>query len=320
MTFLYILTTDGKDKFIDMTYLSVSFLRHIHPESKICIVCDSISATFLNNSSSPLLKIIDEIISIETPDGTNVWKSRYLKCRMRKFIKGDFLFLDSDTIAVKRLDEIFNCPYTVAAANNHSKTYSSNFIGIDQELYIQMGWTFPHKHYLNTGVLFWKDNTDANFLADLYLNRWQDSQTRGYHIDQPAFNVALADWKGEYCVLDDIYNSQFRPNILASVDASVWHFYNSDINIKLRDYFLLGLEIIRKKNTVTKEFINKVISCRLPFETKNLKREDELLKKILIKGDTLSKLDYYQSQGQYLSYILEKYNLEINGIFRNNKL
>ncbi|MFZ4401909.1 MAG: putative nucleotide-diphospho-sugar transferase [Bacteroidales bacterium] len=307
MTFLYILTSNGKDEFIDMTYLSASFLRYLHTKANIVLITDSQSALIIKNSNHPLLKIINNVISIITPEGTQKWKSRYLKSHMRELISGDFLFLDSDTIPLKPLDKLFEIMLPIAAANNHSKDISTNFISYEKKLYDDLQWSYPNKHYLNTGVMFWKEDAKAYKLSKLFIHKWEQSQFEGYHYDQPAFNAALTEWDGEYYVLENNFNAQFRSNIKVSIDAKLWHFYSSNYNEIYKDYYSIGLEMIRKNKELDFKFIKKVTNSRIPFETNTKRQEEKIIKLINEKGENFSKQEYYLAREKYLYFFLHKY-------------
>ena len=288
MTFLYILTSDGKDEYIDMTYLSSSFLRFNHPLSTILVLCDTFSYGPVINSGHPLLELIDNLNYCDTPDGSAGWRNRYMKCRMRELIKGDFLYLDADTIPVKPLDRIFTIRESFAAANNHSTDIRSNFYGYEKDIFDEMKWSYPVKHFVNGGVLFWRDVEEAYNLSRLYISCWTASSSKkGFHFDQPALNAALVQWSGPFHVLDNKFNAQLKGNLVAAIDAYVWHFYSAAPPV-YKDYLTAGLLRIRNGKKINRRFIKRVQKARIPFEARSKREEKEFISHIYSEGNNFT--------------------------------
>src|SRR5271166_191567 len=113
--FCYVLTTNGRDEFADMTYASVAFLRYAYPEAEIICLCDAASHRALETARHPLMKVVDRALPIETPEAPPSFRNRFVKTQMRQLLEGDFVYFDSDTIVVERIDEMLSCPAPMAA-------------------------------------------------------------------------------------------------------------------------------------------------------------------------------------------------------------
>ena len=120
--FCYVLTTTGRDDFADMTYASVAFLRYAHPEAEIICLCDAASHRALEGARHPLLEDVDRALAVETPDGPPGYRNRFVKTQMRQVLEGDFVYFDSDTLVVDRIDEMLACPAPMAGIPNFSGT------------------------------------------------------------------------------------------------------------------------------------------------------------------------------------------------------
>jgi lipopolysaccharide biosynthesis glycosyltransferase len=292
MYFVYVLTSDGKDKFLDMTYLSASMIRYIHPDARITILCDETSYQPVINSRHALLKTVDDFLSCPTPDFPASYRNRYVKCRMRQLVKGDFLYLDSDTLARKSLESLFEIKESFAAANNHNRELPENFGWNDKDVYDKIGWTYPEKHYLNGGLQFWRDADAAYRLAELYIEKWTILQQAGFHFDQPALNAAIVEWKGEYRVLDNKFNAQIRADLRSGIDASLWHYYQTNTTSPVyKEYFTIGLNKINATGKINRRFKSKVVHSRLPYEINSKKTEARLINTILLKGNSIKEKD-----------------------------
>ena len=156
--FCYVLTTAGRDLFADMTYASVAFLRYAHPEAEIICLCDAASHRALEAARHPLLESGRSRPAVETPDGPPGYRNRFVKTRMRQVLEGDFVYFDSDTLVVDRIDEMLACPAPVAGIANHSGTKTPRGLtALSRAVFETMGWQLPRRSYINGGVLLLRD-------------------------------------------------------------------------------------------------------------------------------------------------------------------
>ncbi len=74
--------------------------------AKVNVLVDDISDKHLRNYPE-LLELIDEVVIGNVPENYSPKeRSRELKTRVREYIKGDFFYIDTDTIICKSLDGI----------------------------------------------------------------------------------------------------------------------------------------------------------------------------------------------------------------------
>lgn len=265
-TFLYILVWRPGEDYADITQLSMSFLREIHPEAEILLLTEPETVSALQDAEHPLLSLTDRLIMSDVPHNESSIRSWYLKSRMRHLVKGDFIFLDADTIIRKPINELFQLDAPIAMAENHSLRFPENFPKLEQVVYERNGWSLPaNGHYLNSGVICWKDNEDAHRLSNLWAQLWDKSVLNGYGYDQTALNVAIEQSGVSFHVLDDRYNAQIRANQSAGVDASVWHFYETDRRWFPEDWFSLGKSRISHGQGIDTQFLRQVIASRTPY-------------------------------------------------------
>ncbi len=265
-TFLYILVWRPGESYADITQLSMSFLREIHPEAQMLLLTDPETASALQDAEHPLLSLTDRLIVSDVPHMESSIRSWYLKSRMRRLVQGDFVFLDADTIIRQPLNELFQLDAPIAMAENHSLRFPENFPKMEKVVYERNGWSLPaNGHYLNSGVIYWKDNEDAHRLSNIWEQLWDTSLSNGYGYDQTALNVAIEQSGVSFQVLDDRYNAQIRPNHEAGVDASVWHFYETDRRWFPEDWFSLGKSRISHGQGIDTQFLRQVIASRTPY-------------------------------------------------------
>ena len=283
--FCYVLTTAGRDEFADMTYASVAFLRYAHPEAEIICLCDAASHRALEAARHPLLEVVDRALPVETPDAPPGYRNRFVKTRMRQVLEGDFVYFDSDTLVVDRIDELLSCPAPMAGMPNLTVTDDPSAIdSLGRAVFEMMGWQLPHKTYINGGVLLLRDCEPTHRFARLWHEKWLAWSGRGKYTDQPALNIdlvghadqpslnsALADSAINYKVLGKRFNSQINERPSISLErAAVWHFNFSQSGLlgglpkSLLDE---AIARFRTKGQLTPEVIRKLRQWPYPWRT-----------------------------------------------------
>src|SRR5262245_20224280 len=187
----YVVTSDGSDDYARMTCISALAVRKLHPQARIIALADEATWHALQAAQSPLLQVVDRIVRVETGDGDNRYRSRFVKTTMRRWVDGDFIFLDSDTLPVAPFDSLLHRRGAVVAALDWN-TYPEDqyFPKLTGSIYQQLGWTCPVPYY-NTGVLMLREQPEVIAFAEDWHRRWQLGVKLGCLNDQPAFNSAL---------------------------------------------------------------------------------------------------------------------------------
>lgn len=112
---VYALISDGNGLFFEKAFISAWSVRHYNPNVYITVVLDNKTRKVLDPEAyRNFSKLINEEIVVSfTDNSTNMEKSRWLKTKLRELVKGDFLFLDVDTIVCSDLADIDNSIYSV---------------------------------------------------------------------------------------------------------------------------------------------------------------------------------------------------------------
>src|SRR5262245_47399853 len=138
-TVVYALTSNGRDVYSLMTRVSVQSVRLTNPNTKIIVVCDSVSAENMERARDLLRSEVDDWIVCRTPVGDSAYRNRFVKTSLRNLIEGCFLFLDSDTLVRDDLSEVFSLSCDVAGCPNHSKDkFEDQIWAGDQQIFSQM--------------------------------------------------------------------------------------------------------------------------------------------------------------------------------------
>lgn len=266
---VYVLVSSEKDVFLEELWASVWSLRQFHPEVTVNVVADHSTADRID-SNTELKKLITNIVVPEVPEHyTPKQRSRELKTRIREFVKGDFLYIDTDTIICKPLDKIDNCEYDVAGVPDSNAwlddhPFKKGMVGSVKSVF---GNDITHKGYLiNGGVIYAKDNAIAHELFKRWNKNWTYSCfEKGHSQDQPALWQSDFEMGNIISILPDIYNCQVSMSLQYFADAAIVHFLHMEF-ISDQSYSpYLSLHIykdIQKVGTLTSEITEQIINCK----------------------------------------------------------
>lgn len=231
MRYCYVLSADEPNSYWRMTRVSAMSVRIWDNAAEIFLLTDKVTKRALDGAGlfERDLRPFDQLIEVDTPNGNAALRSRYLKTGMRQLVRGDFLFLDSDTIVCGELSGHLWQHDFEAVADQHRK--EAMLPDIERDVFSRCGWRPVSRFNFNSGVMFWRDSPGSRKLGKVYRKKWQESvQATGRHNDQQALNSAIEDLNGEIDVgeLPAAFNAQIglRPEL--AFDAKVWHIFSSD--------------------------------------------------------------------------------------------
>ncbi|MEI8140546.1 MAG: putative nucleotide-diphospho-sugar transferase [bacterium] len=261
MKLCYVLTVDDAGAYANLTHMSVLSAGLTNPSLPIEIVCDPESYSWLKTERHPLVDCLVNFVVVDNPYGRSVAGSRYLKTTLRRHIQGDFLFLDADTLVVGDLGQMKHCRASFAAALDRSWhepfPHTPELFAILED---RLGWLFDTSRYLNSGVMFVRDNPEAYALFDEWNTLWQLSLAKGYHFDQIPLNAAAARAKISVKVLDYRYNGMVHASPYFFIFAKIIHYYAScKIDTRVIDVYLALAKALRENEPKSKQTLNELV-------------------------------------------------------------
>ncbi|MCR5464834.1 MAG: hypothetical protein K6F06_09925 [Bacteroidales bacterium] len=187
---VYVLVCSQEDHYYEQFLLSLCSLRTHNPDLPVEVVTDPASHAYVTGKREPLLDgVLFNVAS--TPGGDdNLYKSRYLKTSLRPIVKGDFLFLDTDTLVCEPLDGVDMIEADIAAAA--SMNGQNRILNERKKGFLKRGGfgSFSRGPYYNSGVLFVRDTDASRNLFESWHKSWQKSFGNGVPFDQPALFAA----------------------------------------------------------------------------------------------------------------------------------
>lgn len=237
----YVLACDGWSRHAQMTFISASAVRRVHPDARISLVADPATFSALERPGRRLLDLVDGCVTVDTTLQDNLEISRYLKTVVRARVDGDVVYLDGDTLPVAPFDGIMSGNAAVGAVLDLHGRYPAPLPPSAFEcLYGELGWPFRTRGYYNSGVLVLKSRPDAYRLCDEWHRKWLRSREAGVPLDQPALNSAIEACGTDLDVLPAEYNLQVCVRPRGVADARILHFFGSigDVDGSILNYLL----------------------------------------------------------------------------------
>lgn len=277
---LYVLVSTQEDIFWGQTYVSIISLKKHNPSAIIMLLTDDATDKTLVGVRGKLLDLINEKIVIDFNDNqTNKYKSRVLKTNMRNYVKGDFLYIDSDTIILSDLSDIDNIDADIAAVYEQNRplntfTNTRHF----EENIRRFGITHDkNDEYYNSGVMFVRDNKTTHDFFDLWFKKWQEGVSLNILFDQPSLFYVNKLKKKIIFSLNGTWNCQGRYCSKYIAHAKIFHYlYDKKFSFPLmkRDAFMT----LKSEGLITDE-MNAIIDNPFIFfsDKSTIIMDDELL-------------------------------------------
>lgn len=269
---VYVLVSSSQDIYLEQAYISMYSAKYYMPDVHITLLTDKQTEKTFTDTRKAETKYADEIISVNIEESyTPQQRSRILKTSARKYVKGDFLFIDTDTIITKPLYEIDCIEADIAACwDTHAPFAENPYRSICIKHGKILKWPIEkEKTYFNSGVIYVKDNERTHQFYELWYKNWLDGHKRKVNMDQPAFAKTNYMLGHPVKTLDDIWNCELKHGIRFLKDAKIVHYLCTNISKgNDKQVFILNEKNtflnIRKSNGEIPSQIKRVIIN--PFE------------------------------------------------------
>ena len=226
---VYTLVSDNSDYYLEQAMMSLHSLRIHNASVYVEIFVDNYTSTTLIEKRAGLLLYANKVTVIDIPQQFDKkHSSRYLKTNLRKFIKGDYLFIDCDTIICQPLSGIDDTKASIAMVSDLNGNLS-----LTDKLIIKrcedggMG-NLEGMPYFNSGVIYAKDTPEVHHFYEEWHKNWKLSAENGVTFDQPALCKTNADNGLIIKELPGVWNCQFKytQGYKYLSDAYIMHYFN----------------------------------------------------------------------------------------------
>lgn len=269
LKFVYVVVGSDQDYYVERAIISMySLLKH-NPDSNIVVITEKNTKNSLTGKKRLLETYAKEIHVEDLPIFLNQkQKSRFLKTSVRNIIKGDYVFIDVDTIILGDIKELedYNCEIALVSQGGDNKISRENsfkeIVQLNNAKGERKNIDYGIKNYFNSGVILCRDTERTHELYKLWHELWFESSTQyGFHKDQPDLwraNVLMNDLIVE---LPPKYNCQplqyeFALNFLS--ECKIFHYHTNNsltyLTIKKPSFYTAFRE-----NGITEE-IDRIIT------------------------------------------------------------
>jgi|KBSMisStandDraft_5_1062788.scaffolds.fasta_scaffold18868_5 hypothetical protein len=224
----YVVVSKGWDRHSQMAWVSAQSVRRQEPNARVVIVVEGASTAAEQEMARRFGDVADAVIPKRSSEATPVAKSRHHKIVLREYVSGDFLYLDSDTLAVAPFADVLRAAGEVGAVADFNFDIRRGWFPKDVETpFRSLGWDYPLPYQVNAGVIFMRDKPAVHRMAQEWLTRFRASTALPHVWDQATFNSALFATKVPHVVLPHAYNAQVVKRNYRFRDAKILHFFGS---------------------------------------------------------------------------------------------
>lgn len=228
---VYLLTVgEGSEVYADRALVSIVSLKITNPSLPVRLVCDSESARRLQESGHRLPGLCDSLEAVETPEGSLVYRHRWIKTQLPRFLGGGGIHLDADTLVRGSLTALPQGDWDFAAVPDYNRWDMAEHLRTLPHVIqaLELGWPLDLTRYLNSGVFCWKDTPAVHAFFAAWHRLWQEGVRGGGLLqDQPSFNTTLQRGLVSQATLPNAFNTMVLPAWDLSPEAVVWHFWSA---------------------------------------------------------------------------------------------
>lgn len=269
---VYSLIASEKDLYLQEFWASVYSLRMYEPNRRVIVLCDAPTAEYLREFPD-LTSLISEVVVVPVPNYFNSKeRSREIKTTTRKHIRGNYLFLDTDTIIAGALSNIDSLTCDIAAvpeyhlplAKSLFRSYAINDVYKIFEIDVS-----DAKRNHNSGVMFVADTPNAHEFYDRWNANWRYSAfEKGNSQDQPS--LIKTDKEMGYIIqeLPGEYNCQLAMSVKHYHEAKIIHYLHFNLLPAPKNPFM-NKEIyrqIKKDGCINEDTANIIRNCKSALE------------------------------------------------------
>ena len=245
-TICFVLAAKDLGLYTDMAAVAALAVRRLHRQARILLITDQPTAHAIEHAKHALANIVTEIVVQPTGTDAPGISSRYLRTVLRQLVKGDYLYLDTDAIAVRPLDRGWPRKTDLAIARDRNQRGITPLALPEVErLRVKLGWNFRMDRYFNAGVMFVRDTPAAHAFYAEWHGLWKQALSLGIWQDQFSFNSATTTGIASIGILSDRDNWVTQSTAMLRGPARIFHFFASVYREEIPGNTLLGHLISR---------------------------------------------------------------------------
>ena len=226
MKYLYVLVGSKNGFYCEQTLVSMASLKNVQPEAFVTLLIDGQTDKDFVPELERIKKYVSECIVVPVEESVPpIARSRCIKSSMRKYVKGDFLYVDADTVWNAPVVETDFTHDVMGVLDGHCLLANHPMKKGIEEDFRKVGFNPEVEKYVNGGVLFSKDSDVSREFFDLWHETWRKTSAGKYFIDMPSLNYAIKQMDDSFALLPDSYNVQISRSWEYFPHAKLIHFF-----------------------------------------------------------------------------------------------
>jgi len=274
MKFLYVLVSTNNDTYAEQAFVSITSLRMHNKDAFISLLVDNKTDKNFDERKFKLKELVNETTVIAFEESTSqMERSRQLKTRMRNLVRGDFLFIDCDTIICENLASIFKCEHNLAAvADTHIEFVNSAIYKRTCDIFKKVNkHKLPiEKFYFNSGILFVKECSENVDFFNKWNELWNLYKARN-NIYQDQISLAFANMELKFPIseLSGIWNCQIQYGMNYFANAKILHYF-ATVGFEYGNFKKQILLSLKETGVLTEDYLLEIKEPKHGFPSPHL--------------------------------------------------
>ena len=277
---VYVLISRDDDLYLEELWISLYSLRYYNSDANTVVLTDAPTAVRIKENRE-LYSLITDLRIIDVPeDYPSKERSRVIKTNIRNLIKGDFFFIDTDTVicdSLSGVDElniknIGMVPELHGPFKEHL-TYKLTAQDTNRIFNVDVA---DSPYWFNSGCMLVRDNEFTHEFFNNWNKNWEYSAfEKNNSSDQRALLKTDHDYGYIIECLPDVYNSQIAMSMKWFYDAKIIHFWH------FRKHFTPNMNFspfmshqiyrdLKSCQTITSQIAQKILNCKSTFRNDSM--------------------------------------------------
>lgn len=225
---VYVLVSSEDDYYLEECLVSIYSLKKYNKNVEVILVVDDFTEMRLKSYEEKVSELVDNIVSQTFESNlSSRLRSRFLKTSLRELIKGDFLFLDCDTIVSGDIEGIFHlsCDVGMVLDGHRELCLGERYEDVLKNIQVfEKDVSVIEYKYFNSGVIYCRDTEIAHKIFRMWHSEYIKSNRYGNLQDQLPLHFVNSRIHGKIVEMDGKYNCQMDRGVKYLYDARIIHY------------------------------------------------------------------------------------------------
>lgn len=233
--YVYVLTSSKGDRYYNQLLISILSLLEYCSKPNIVVLVDENTFNGLNGERAEIFNYA-KIIKVNVPSQYSKGeKSRYIKTSARRYIQGDYLFVDTDSLFCQDISLFIDSSAQIAFVEDLNLTLierNPTDLKVLKKTFSLLEYDFSvEEPYYNSGIYWVKDTKETRAFFEEWHQEWKKCCEKGIALDQPSLNFVNNRKGGVIVQLNPRLNVQVTGTTGAFkylLNPGIIHYFNGN--------------------------------------------------------------------------------------------